>query len=514
MRFFSTSIFWFIPLSLILLDNFANGLNSNLSLEKSKNSRRSSQLSAFSLFGPDTIPLLDLDTIPLETLATINPLIESEILGTTAHVILDLTTFVIPATPFVVQFLMVIGRVFCIAADYIPDHAMLPEEFAYQIGMLAVSITALTKSVISIINANTMELSIRDHNCFETFFHSAGVTWMQYKMLMASAIEWEELTSGSIITSEETVTGIQQNYGTNQPSLYLLYEGELEISCKGKVLQTITPKTGHLIGDIDFAFSNSSKKIRRKPSNTATSVVHPRTTTRVSSKNASILRIDILKLKQLMMQDSFLDQAMQSMIFISMQARIQDLILAASFIAQEQEKKHRKCFDVLFQYNGLSWNQYKQLLKHSALELKNVTPGSVLISSDTIQSSLISDNNSEDEKKQQKNYLYWLYQGELKIYTDEGKVLRRMTPKNSHLFGNLASPIVPSSLRDSYNFRYNNINTSVRVASMNSVILCIDTNKMKDLMNKDKLFKLAIQELMYLQECEIADSIENYKFVK
>lgn len=431
-------------------------------------------------------------------LSHLDPIIKSEVFSTAAHVSLDLGTFIVPVTPLSVQFLAVIGRLFCIASDYIPDHTMLPEEFAYQVSMLAISSSALAQSLKTVVNANRQVLTMRDRKCFASLFRPAGVTMMHFKMLLATAFEWQELSKGSIVTSDEPSTE-EQNY------LYWLYDGELEVKAKGKALQTIAPKTKHILGNLSFAANTHGKKKTGKAVAASPQMPHdisksPNMTTRVKSETAQILRVDTRRLQELMTQDEFLDQAIHNLLFDSMQQRIADLVKARQIMAQEQEKRHRQYFEHLFQSTGVSWNQYKRLLSQSAVELRHAEAGSIL-------ATPVDDSNRSD-KGEDRHYLHWVCEGELKIYNhDTGKVLQTLTPATGHLFGDLNnSPVVPSSLCHSYDSVYSN--SSVRVCGKDSVVLTMDAEKMKQLTEEDKSFKLATQTLMYIQEQTVLSTLD------
>jgi len=503
MRFsFALSIFFLSSANSFIVESFSHGF-STLNPSSATDKVSPSQLQV-----ADPSVIQELAASSLETVFEIDPLMESEILGTSAHIILDLTTFVLPATPFFVQFLTVIGRVLCIAADYVPDHSMLPEEFVYQLTLLGISVSALFKSVTSILKAHNLELSRRDHKCFEKFFELAGVSWLQYKMLMASAVEWEDLKSGNIVMSDESYD--DDELYNKEKFLYLLYEGELEISSKGNVLQIISPKKGHLIGDIDHAISGPVKKSHHHDSDSLTndSSTNPKTTIKVASKKAKIQRINISKMKELMAQDESLDIAMQNMLFLSMQARIQDLMYMARVMAIRKEKMHRQCFDRIFRSEGLQWKHYKKLMASKAIGWEEVPAGSVLVSSCTTESCSLDDLPDIE----QGDYLYFLYRGEVKFFNQYGRVLRKMKPATGHLFGDLHLPVVPASLQETYDAHYDN--TSIRVGTQDSVILSVDSRKMKQLMDEDKSFKLAIQQMMYLQECTIQAFLASNRLVE
>lgn len=456
------------------------------------------------------------------SLSDIDPIITSEIFSTAAHVSLDLSTLVVPITPIFLQLLSVMGRLFCIASDYIPDHTMLPEEFVYQISMLGISTTALVRSLQDTFNASTRKLTMRDRKCFASLFRPAGVTLMQFKMLMATeTLEWKDMTQGSLITCEESSSPFESNKKHEVHSennyIYWLYNGELEGQSKSNVIQTIKPKRKHLIGDLSFTFKAPLEKKKLSASSVESSTKkhkkgydkYPTATVRVKSDIATVLRFDITKLKHLMAGDKLLDRAIQDLLLDSMQERLSSLMTLSRMIAQQKEKQHRTYFHLLFQSTGLSWSQYKTLVEQSALTLHHASPGSNLTSpflsaraSNPVPVPTYIENNNNNKNKNSSehgHYLYWLCEGELTICSEYGKVFQTMTPATGHVFGDLTAPIVPTSLKVSFNTIYPK-KLSIRVGRLDSVLLRVDSRKMKKLMDEDKSFRVAVSSLMYIQE--------------
>ena len=238
----------------------------------------------------------------------LDPFLEAELFNDAAHVALDFATMMGPAT-VAIRALAVIGRIFVMASDYVPDHAMLPEEFVFQVVMLGISSAALARSLPPMFA--TKEMTMRDRKCFDSFFRPAGITWMQYKLVSATAMEWTDAIPGAIITTDEMDGAAHQD-------LYWLYRGEIEIQSKGEVIQRISSKTAHLLGDLTFA--NTSPKTDHA------NKTHPKTTAKAGLKGATLLRVDTIKLKELMKRDDGLDKAVRNMLLDVMQERIASLL--------------------------------------------------------------------------------------------------------------------------------------------------------------------------------------------
>lgn len=76
-----------------------------------------------------------------------DPLIEAELCTTMAHVALDFTSLASPSRS-VIRLFAVIGRVFAISADYLPDHSIHTEELMIQIFLLSWALRELVSDKI------------------------------------------------------------------------------------------------------------------------------------------------------------------------------------------------------------------------------------------------------------------------------------------------------------------------------------------------------------------------------
>ncbi|KAI2496458.1 hypothetical protein MHU86_18042 [Fragilaria crotonensis] len=235
----------------------------------------------------------------------LDPFLEAELFQDAAHFALDFASLLGPAT-VAIRALAVIGRIFVMASDYVPDHAMMPEELLFQMAMLCISSATLARSVAPAFTQK--ELTMRDRKSYASLFRPSGVTWMQYKFLSNAALEWVEVTPGAIITTDEmTVEGERKD-------LFWLYKGQVDIQSMGERLQQISSKRGLLLGDLSFASPTSSRS------------EYPKTTVKAGTNGATLLRIDTVKLKSMMKNDDSLDRAIRNMILDAMHARIASLL--------------------------------------------------------------------------------------------------------------------------------------------------------------------------------------------
>jgi hypothetical protein len=69
----------------------------------------------------------------------LDPLIEAELCTTMAHVTMDFTSLASPSRSLMRRF-SVIGRVFAISADYLPDHSIHTEELMIQVFLLSLAL--------------------------------------------------------------------------------------------------------------------------------------------------------------------------------------------------------------------------------------------------------------------------------------------------------------------------------------------------------------------------------------
>jgi hypothetical protein len=79
---------------------------------------------------------------PSDEVASIDPFLEAELFAGLAHVALDFTGFLSPSKSLIRLF-SVVGRVFAISADYLPDHSIHTEELVIQIFLIGIAMKDL-----------------------------------------------------------------------------------------------------------------------------------------------------------------------------------------------------------------------------------------------------------------------------------------------------------------------------------------------------------------------------------
>ena len=230
--------------------------------------------------------------------------VEAELLNDAAHVLaLDIVTAFFGRENLAVQLLSIVGRMFGMASDYIPDHTIQPEEFTFQMIMLGRSCKGLTKSLFSRWQAASHDTSLRDLQCYAKIFSRAGVSLMQYKVMSAVAAEWVDIEPLATIADSED-------------ALYWLCSGTIGIQRSEDRVQLMSGKARHLLGDL-HSLGADNKRITRLDM-----------TLQAGPSGASVLRIDASKLKHIMDNDKSFAESIQSLLFQSMQAQVASLMMA------------------------------------------------------------------------------------------------------------------------------------------------------------------------------------------
>jgi len=218
------------------------------------------------------------------------PSIASELMGDASH-IGDFLNSDFSETPMALPALAIASRVICMVADYLPDHNILPLEFAYHSIMLAAASASIFQTVKDIVATRDSSLTIQDQRCFVSLFRPSGFSWVQYKQLRdAGVFEWKELTPGSAIES------------ANQ--MHWLQSGSVKVKSEGHSVQTVSSKSRHLFGNLEAS-----------------------STIIAGNEGAKVLQIDTVKLKELSERDQTLKSSVRSMLLKGMQDNIAALMI-------------------------------------------------------------------------------------------------------------------------------------------------------------------------------------------
>ena len=148
---------------------------------------------------------------------------EAQIFGDMAHFLLDFATLCTPEI-IIIRLLILLGRIFSILSDYVPDHTMTTDELFFQFSMLAIATKMFLEKLTTTISSLKEDTSFQDRRIYKSIFSPAGFTWIQYRTLLAShLLEWNHYRAGSIIRHDEdslliTYKGIVEKIENSPPS--------------------------------------------------------------------------------------------------------------------------------------------------------------------------------------------------------------------------------------------------------------------------------------------------------
>ena len=287
-----------------------------------------------------------LDDLPTDLMATAtrsivdDPRVESELFTDASHVALDLITFASPGRALM-RLSILVGRVFAIMADWVPDHTILPEEMLFQSLMLTVSVTLLIKSLMPMLPAMVTTTSYREKRAYHALFGKFGLSWMQFKMVMAFASEWVEIPgNGQLADNNATVNASAAADGY----VYWLQKGEAELVVNDTTIQNVVASSSSsssqlsILGELDFARQLHERKKKSKKTNSKNKAqqedeqsnideasidqASPPSKIKAGPAGATLLRIDAAKLLKLMDEDDQLADSIRSIIFAGMQEKL------------------------------------------------------------------------------------------------------------------------------------------------------------------------------------------------
>jgi CRP-like cAMP-binding protein len=242
-----------------------------------------------------------------------DPLVEAQVLNDISHLGLDLAAFLGPGMLYV-RLAAIAGRLCTMAADYLPDHLILPEEFAFQLFMLAMGAVGLAKAaMLPTFAATASKVTLRDGKAYLSLFAPAGMSWTQYKALSVVALDWVTLKEGEHASDDGS-------------SMYWLFSGHVNVSTSsGAVLHVSrVHKQTHAAG---CALLGERRFMRRLETRTAASLTasspSPSTMTiQAMSNSTTMLRIDTVALLMFMESDPKLADTIRTLLFQSMEAKL------------------------------------------------------------------------------------------------------------------------------------------------------------------------------------------------
>ena len=271
-----------------------------------------------------------------ESLGSLN--LEAEILTDLVDLTSDLTVFAAPGV-LVLRLGALMGRLCSFAAEYVPDHAILPEELVFQLVMLTVAWIGLVKAALpSACAALHSNVTLKDGKAYRSLFQPAGLSWLQFKALSVFALDWVTVEKGDIIMAEE-----QQD--TKDEYVYWLYSGTARVESNGTTLYQVEGaatsrcEAGRgLLGERRLLSSlDKANSAKTKTANNNTPL-RPRITVQAESP-CVVLRMHTPTLQMLMDNDHSLAHSIRTMLFHGMEVK---LIHAQSLQQQQQQQQEQQ----------------------------------------------------------------------------------------------------------------------------------------------------------------------------
>jgi len=269
------------------------------------------------------VPSLPSSVSPAATVASAlsDPFVESELLTDAAHVALDMTSL-LGSSMVVLKIAVVVGRLFSIGADWLPDHTILPEELVFQTGMLAAGCVSLASSILPMAKAaaHTSSTPLRDGKMFKLLWKPLGLSWLQSKMLWSQGIvQWREVAAGTVLDSSK---------------MYGLWSGHVDVvssSEPNRVIHSLERTAGgqasnHLLWANEHLLAHTLKTTTR----TTQEPSHLRAAT-----TSRVLEFDTTKLAEALKVDPSMDTPFRHLLLQSMQDKLH-LALEAQQRNQQQ----------------------------------------------------------------------------------------------------------------------------------------------------------------------------------
>ena len=251
-----------------------------------------------------------------------NPHTEAEILS---DVLQDLSPLFSPNTA-VIRLLTLVGRVLLLSSDYIQHQYLSPDEWVFQLCMLAFSTQSFIRSARPIISASMISnstLTVRDRKAYSLLFDIVGLSTLQFKTLLSSnVLEWKELDADE----EIELNG----------DIYWLYSGGLRGAgdCLNSPSKSISSR---IFGEVHFArklqdslhiTTSKKNKIKKVEESTEMAPEDYSSNSTLLRKihagqdGAVLLRISTTKLLELMNDDNELSVSVQRLVLLCMQEKL------------------------------------------------------------------------------------------------------------------------------------------------------------------------------------------------
>lgn len=261
-----------------------------------------------------------------------NTQMEAELLGDISHVLTDITPLV-GAPTLVFRLSILIGRLFAMESDYLPDKLIVKDELFFQLPLLGLSAVLAWRSLIPFLKAVSTKTSKLDDHVFEQLFKPVGVNPIQFRSMVATCIDWVVLDPGSQVVCEN-----EDPLADETVYLYWLYEGDVTGAYEGNLWTHIERHNGKsiddpsavgLLSDMKFLYSLDMKQ-KKKIDSDVEIIKYPMATFRVGQKGATLMRIEADALYELMEHDEHLANSIRQLLLKSLQRKVGLLLRSKS----------------------------------------------------------------------------------------------------------------------------------------------------------------------------------------
>lgn len=249
--------------------------------------------------------------------APVDPTVEAQVLTDMSHLGLDLAGFLGPGM-IVLRLAAVAGRLCTMAADYVPDHTILPEEMVFQLCMLTAAWVALVKAaLLPAFAASASKVTVKDGRAFTALFAPAGISWTDFKALSVCALDWITVEAGETVTTDE--------FAKEDEYIYWLYSGNVQVESEGTTLYNVS-RFSRGASNLDggrglLGERRLLRRLEQSNKKNSKSDTYPRTTVRATSA-ATLLRIHTPNLKLLMDNDQKFANSIRTLLFQGMEAKL------------------------------------------------------------------------------------------------------------------------------------------------------------------------------------------------
>jgi len=235
------------------------------------------------------------------------------------------------------------------SSDYLPDQRIVPDDLIFQVPLLGVSLLLFTRSLLPIIKASFVSVTDLDNIVYELLFKPVGVSWWQFRSMVATCIDWQELEPGYVLEGERDPSTLvpgddliedgRDTYDSEDhvDFLYWLYDGDVTAHYEGSFVTRIErtggkciddPTAVGLLADMRFLYNLDMKnRAKQQVANDRSDdrldiVEYPMATIRVGNRGAKVMRIDSTNLLDLMEHDDQLAASIRALLLKSLQRKV------------------------------------------------------------------------------------------------------------------------------------------------------------------------------------------------